>query len=31
MFIYDELNDLDKNVEYLGVSCLSYVALNCAR
>lgn len=31
MYIYDELNSLDENVENYGVSCLSYVALNCAR
>lgn len=31
MYIYEQLNAMDKEVETLGVSCLSYVALNCAR
>lgn len=31
MDYYEELNNLDGNVEELGVSPLSYVALNCAR
>lgn len=31
MYIYDELAKLDNNVEELGLSPLSYVALNCAR
>lgn len=31
MYIYEELNALDENVEMCGVSCLSYVALNCGR
>lgn len=31
MYIYDELNNLDEQVDSYGVSPLSYVALNCAR
>lgn len=31
MNIYEELNELDNEVEDMGVSPLSYVALNCAR
>lgn len=31
MFIYENLNNLDNQNEELGVSPLSYVALNCAR
>ncbi len=31
MYIYDELNELDESLTEYGVSCLSYVALNCAR
>lgn len=31
MDYYEELNNLDGNVEELGVSPLAYVALNCAR
>lgn len=29
--IYDEFSELEENNEYIGVSPLSYVALNCAR
>ncbi len=31
MNIYDEISKLDEDVEELGLSPLSYVALNCAR
>ena len=31
MNIYEELAELDNDVEELGLSPLSYVALNCAR
>ncbi len=31
MYIYDELNTLDKNVESYGVSPLAYVVLDCGK
>lgn len=31
MYIYDELNKLDKNVEAYGVSPLAYVVLDCGK
>ena len=31
MYIYDNLNDMDEEVENYGVSPLAYVVLDCAR
>ena len=31
MFLYENMNELDENVEAYGVSPLSYVILNCGR
>lgn len=31
MFFYENMNELDENVETYGVSPLGYVILNCGR